>query len=237
MNQISDILNGEHFSDLHMEELPVAEKTSGISHQMAQVPNQSTRDEKNTEIQQSLQQDSTKESQITNLEQIKRTAYAIKDQVEGLLRLLQGEKISPIEQYNNKIRETESVSLPSGEQIVEGVFNGEKMVGPDGKEYAVAPNYASKSKLVEGDMMKLSIKANGQFLFKQIGPCQRKRIIGVLRFDEESQKWTVEQAGRMYKILTASATFYKGKPGDEVVLIVPEDAKSDWGAVENIISK
>lgn len=123
-----------------------------------------------------------------------------------------------------------------GEQIIEGVFNGEKMVGPDGQEYAVPPNYASKSRLVEGDHMKLTITTYGKFIYKQIGPTERKRIIGVLYFDETTQLWTVLHDGNTYKILTASATFYRGKPGDHVVILVPKDAPSNWGAVENIIA-
>ena len=34
-------------------------------------------------------------------------------------------------------------------KVVEGVFDGQKMTGPDGKEYPVPANYASKSKLVQ----------------------------------------------------------------------------------------
>ena len=38
-----------------------------------------------------------------------------------------------------------------------------------------------------------------------------------------------------YKVIKASITYYKGNPGDEVVLLVPEDGDSLWGAVENVI--
>ena len=84
--------------------------------------------------------------------------------------------------------------------------------------------------------MKLTITTYGKFIYKQIGPIERKRIIGVLYFDEATQLWSVVHEGNTYKILTASATFYRGKPGDHVVILVPKDAKSSWGAVENIIA-
>ena len=42
------------------------------------------------------------------------------------------------------------VSSPEG-KIIEGIFDGQIMIGPDGKNYPVPANYASKSKLVEGD--------------------------------------------------------------------------------------
>lgn len=53
-------------------------------------------------------------------------------------------------------------------KVVEGVFDGQKMAGPDGKEYPVPANYASKSKLVEGDILKLTIADDGSFIYKQM---------------------------------------------------------------------
>src|SRR3989344_3463282 len=63
----------------------------------------------------------------------------------------------------------------AGAVIIEGVFDGQNMVGPDGKLYSVPANYASKSKLVEGDLLKLTISPDGSFIYKQIGPVERER--------------------------------------------------------------
>jgi hypothetical protein len=49
-------------------------------------------------------------------------------------------------------------------KIIEGVFDGQNMVGSDGKTYPVPANYASKSKLVQGDILKLTIAEDGSFL-------------------------------------------------------------------------
>jgi hypothetical protein len=65
-------------------------------------------------------------------------------------------------------------------KIIEGVFDGQVMIGPDGKSYPVPANYASKSKLVEGDILKLTIADDGGFIYKQIGPIPRRQIIGTL---------------------------------------------------------
>src|SRR5690606_26471456 len=65
-------------------------------------------------------------------------------------------------------------------KIIEGVFDGQNMIGPDGKTYPVPANYASKSKLVQGDILKLTIADDGSFIYKQIGPVPRKQIIGPL---------------------------------------------------------
>lgn len=58
------------------------------------------------------------------------------------------------------------------------------MIGPDGKTYPVPANYASKSKLVEGDTLKLTIATNGSFIYKQIGPIERKKLIAKVGLDD-----------------------------------------------------
>ena len=50
-------------------------------------------------------------------------------------------------------------------KVVEGVFDGQTMLGPDGKNYPIPANYASKSKLVEGDILKLTIADDGSFIY------------------------------------------------------------------------
>ena len=121
------------------------------------------------------------------------------------------------------------------QEIIEGVFDGEQMIGPDGKKYKVPANYASKSKLVEGDILKLTINSSGEFIYKQIKPTARQHLKGVLKLDQESENFYVLADGRDYKVLTASVTYFKGDSGDETVIIVPDHKNSRWAAVENII--
>ena len=54
------------------------------------------------------------------------------------------------------------------------------MVDAQGNTYPVPANYASKSKLVEGDGMKLTITDEGKFIYKQIAPVPRRTALGVL---------------------------------------------------------
>lgn len=122
-------------------------------------------------------------------------------------------------------------------KTLEGYFSGEKMIGDDGNDYNVPPNYASKSKLVTGDRMKLIITPHGAFIYKQIGPIERKRVIGTLHFNVEHNRWTVQCPEAIYRVLPASISFYKGKPGDEVILFVPENTPAEWGAVDQLIAK
>ncbi len=116
-------------------------------------------------------------------------------------------------------------------KIIEGVFDGQNMVGSDGKIYPVPANYASKSKLVQGDILKLTIAEDGAFLYKQIGPIPRKQIVGVLI--QEGGHYYVEVTGKRYRILLASVTYFKAKPGDRVSVNVPEDdSQAEWAALE-----
>ena len=122
------------------------------------------------------------------------------------------------------------VSGPDG-KIIEGIFDGQIMIGPDGKNYPVPANYASKSKLVEGDILKLTITDDGKFLYKQIGPVERKTVIGTLISHDD--KYYVEVAGKEYQILYASVTYFHLRDGSQVSVVIPannEDAT--WAAVE-----
>lgn len=116
-------------------------------------------------------------------------------------------------------------------KIIEGVFDGQNMVGSDGKTYPVPANYASKSKLVQGDILKLTIADDGAFMYKQIGPVPRKQVVGTLKLDKGH--YFVEVAGKDYRVLLASVTYFKAKPGDQVSVNVPEeDANVEWAAIE-----
>lgn len=116
-------------------------------------------------------------------------------------------------------------------KIIEGVFDGQNMVGSDGKNYPVPANYASKSKLVQGDILKLTIADDGSFLYKQIGPIPRKQVVGTLKL--ESGHYFVDINGRNFRVLLASVTYFKAKPGDQVSVNLPEDdSQAEWAALE-----
>ena len=123
----------------------------------------------------------------------------------------------------------------SGSQIIEGVFDGQNMIGPDGKSYPVPANYASKSKLIPGDVLKLTVVEDGSFIYKQIGPVERKRVVGPLVYEDGQYK--VLGNGKAYKVLLASVTYYHGEVGDNVTLIVPALEESEWGAIDHVLPK
>ena len=109
-------------------------------------------------------------------------------------------------------------------KVIEGVFDGQNMLGPDGKTYPVPANYASKSKLVQGDILKLTIADDGGFIYKQI-------VIGTIL--QHDGGYFVEVAGKEYRILLASVTYFKGQIGDQVSVMLPEDDTDvEWAALE-----
>ncbi|HEX4774907.1 MAG TPA: hypothetical protein VH234_05305 [Candidatus Saccharimonadales bacterium] len=116
-------------------------------------------------------------------------------------------------------------------KVIEGVFDGQNMVGSDGKMYPVPANYASKSKLVQGDILKLTIAEDGAFLYKQIGPIPRKQVVGTLML--ENGHYYVDINAKKYRVLLASVTYFKAKPGDQVSVNLPEDdSAAEWAALE-----
>jgi hypothetical protein len=116
-------------------------------------------------------------------------------------------------------------------KVIEGVFDGQNMVGSDGKNYPVPANYASKSKLVQGDILKLTIADDGTFMYKQIGPIPRKQVVGGLELKDGH--YFVKVGDKEYRVLLASVTYFKAKPGDQVSVNIPqEDEDAQWAALE-----
>lgn len=120
--------------------------------------------------------------------------------------------------------------------VIQGNFDGQIMQGSDGKQYPVPANYASKSKLVEGDFLKLHITKEGSFIYKQIGPVERKHALGIVTQDDGGN-YIVIADGKPYRVLLASVTYFKAQPGDEAAIVTSRDIDSHWASLENIVQK
>lgn len=124
----------------------------------------------------------------------------------------------------------------SGEgRVIEGVFDGQNMVDKKGAVHPVPANYASKSKLVPGDVLKLTVTDEGKFLYKQIGPVERRTVIGPLV--HSNGQYQVLAEGKAYNVLLASVTYFRASVGDEVTLIIPMNEDTQWGAIEAVLPK
>ncbi|MDP4000461.1 MAG: hypothetical protein Q8Q11_03505 [bacterium] len=129
--------------------------------------------------------------------------------------------------------QAEKLSVSSEGRVIEGVFDGKDMMSPDKRKYPVPANYASKSKLVAGDVLKLTITDDGSYIYKQIGPAPRQKMVGTLT--QEGNQYQVVAGGKNFNVLLASVTYFKAHPGDQISIIVPEDQEADWAAVDNLM--
>jgi DNA/RNA endonuclease YhcR with UshA esterase domain len=176
-----------------------------------------------------MEEKDSKENNSDKIQSLREMIYAAEKTLQGaksMLLQLEGKK---------KVGRKRKISSEDEDgKIVEGTFDGQIMIGTDGKQYPVPANYASKSKLVEGDVLKLTITPDGSFIYKQIGPTERKRIIGTVNQDGEGNFFVLAE-NKPFRVLLASITYFKVTPGDEVTLIIPRDIESDWGAIENIL--
>lgn len=118
-------------------------------------------------------------------------------------------------------------------RIIEGAFDGQNMVGSDQRIYPVPANYASKSKLIPGDKLKLTITETGTFKYKQIGPIPRREIVGVVTYTDGEYHVLVD--AKLYRVLLASITYYKAEVGSKVTIIVPLEGDSEWCAIEHLL--
>jgi len=168
----------------------------------------------------------------SNLDIVRHLLESAEAQIRSAKQLLSGS-----ESKQKKLRKADlgqkisELNILSEGKIIEGIFDGEMMVGPEKKKYPVPANYASKSKFVAGDVLKLTIEDDGSFIYKQIKPIDRKRLVGSLLYEEGQYK--VLAGGKAYKVLLASVTYFKLKPGDSVTVAVPADEESEWAAIES----
>jgi hypothetical protein len=178
-----------------------------------------------------------REEKINSLkEMIANAEQTISSAKQMLSHLQGGEPVSPQSTAAAPVPESFSPPTSNGERVIHGTFNGQIMIGEDGRNYPVQANYASKSKLVEGDMLKLTITPDGNFMYKQIGPIDRKYLIGIVQRDDRGN-FIVQTEEKIYRVLLAAATYFKIEEGDEVTIVVPKVGQSEWGAIENVVRK
>jgi len=181
-------------------------------------------------------QDQALSATETKLALTLRAIRDLKTRLDNLERLLESKSVNTMDEDEYAVPAMDDGFYGSYDgRSIEGVFDGEHMIGEDGRKYLVPPNYASKSKLVEGDLLRLTINESGRFLFKQKGPIERQRLVGNLMQDEMTGDWKVVASGNAYRVLPAAISFHRGDVGDDIVILVPKNAPSRWAAVENII--
>ncbi|GAB4141433.1 MAG: hypothetical protein Fur0024_3600 [Patescibacteria group bacterium] len=149
----------------------------------------------------------------------------------------ESESILNLENNDNKNIKISNFSpeseLEEGENSIFGIFDGGFLKAENGKIYPVNPNYASKSRLVYGDRLKMIVQKDGKIAFKPVELVERRWVIGELM--QENGEYKVICDGVVYNILFASVTFYKAKPGDKLSIILPKEGKSPFATIDSIL--
>ncbi|MBC7498876.1 hypothetical protein H7170_04505 [Candidatus Gracilibacteria bacterium] len=127
-------------------------------------------------------------------------------------------------------------SYQSGDdKIVEGVFTGDAMLGPDGSVYPVPQNYSSKSLLVQGSRLKATIESHGGIKYKIIEEIPFETSIGIVT--KNGDKYEITTNMKTYKVLMAAITFHKCSVGDTVSIRTPKGKDATYAVIESIIPK
>jgi len=162
------------------------------------------------------------------------------------------DNITAAESYLSEI-EGQSTDGISSEQVIAkdivsdvdensyvGVFDGEGMTTGEGQRFPVPANYASKSKLVQFDKLKLSIKPDGAYVYKILEEVPRRIVVGDLILDGNQYKILTDDGA--YKILYASVTFMRAnfdtEVGDKISVLIPAEGDDpEWCAYDNVLPK
>ncbi len=175
------------------------------------------------------------DEKLIQIQELIESAQSSLKTAHSILRNMTGVSDSGQEKHISKAGNMEKSEVEVDGKVIEGIFDGQNMIDGDGQNYPVPANYASKSKLVEGDGMKLTITDEGKFVYKQISPIERRTAVGTLI--QEDGQYKVLCDGKTYRVLLASVTFYRAEVGDQVTILLPEDDEAQWGAVEAVLPK
>jgi len=160
-----------------------------------------------------------------NITKIKKIIDKIQEDIDKIYTIL--------EISDTKIDDKSGIDTRNAAQYLEGIFDGRFMKASNDEDYLVPENYASKSKLVTGDRLKLVFAPDGKYIFKQIEAVARLRKIGIL--SRIGQNYKVQIEDKEYNVLKASVTYYKLRPGSKVAVALPENIETNWATIENKI--
>lgn len=162
------------------------------------------------------------------------------NQVRALLKEIEGSlNGEPVDQDTSlgqaTISRGESAEeKPESPEGKTGVFEGESVIINE-KKYQVPPNYASKSRLVIGDKLKL-IKLGDYNEFKLEEEVPRASAEGILT--KKENQWVVLVNNVEFRVISAAIRFYEGEIGDKVELVLPQGYEQNppiWAAVQKIL--
>lgn len=118
-------------------------------------------------------------------------------------------------------------------KIIEGIFTGKDMLGADKKLYPVPANYASKSKIVEGSKLKMTLKPDGSYQYKIINEIDFETSAGTLIKDGEHFV-VISQKG-IFRVLPAAITYLQAHIGDRVAIRIPRGTHATYATIDTLL--
>lgn len=156
---------------------------------------------------------------------------------ENIRNLVQA-ALNQLEKVQNAIEILESEDRRAHYQSIpgtEGVFDGQYLIAQDGRKTEVPSNYAAKSKLVYGDILKV-FTDSGRQIFKQIDRVERKIVEGILT--KKEGKWYLLTDIETYKISDASAEYHKAELNDRASALIPaQNPKVPFASLEKVFNE
>lgn len=86
-------------------------------------------------------------------------------------------------------------------------------------------------------MLKLKILEDGRFIYKLIQPVERKHVRAILSKTDDNKFVAITDDGKNYFLNQAAVTFFKGKAGDELYILINDKEEMGFAAIEAIIKK
>lgn len=149
-----------------------------------------------------------------SVSEIRQSVENIKKELDNLVRLVENGSTGTATGAANQVAQS------SDEVIGTGQYDGFYVTTEDGQKHEVPPTYASKSRVVFGDTLKI-LKNGDRVYFEHLNKVPRKELSGILTKKEGS--WHFLSHSGVYKVLDVAVEYYKGKELDEAIALVPED--------------
>lgn len=135
---------------------------------------------------------------------------------------------------NNTNPNTNTKNDENASEGITGYFDGLFMVSSNGKKYEVPRNYAAKSKLVYGDVLKMIQDEKGANTFKQVEKQPRKKIEGIAV--KKDNAWILLSDAGAYELSSTAAEFKNVQEHDEVTAFIPDNNSNvPYAALDEVL--
>lgn len=163
---------------------------------------------------------------------MKRARYMINEISEGNCNI---EKMSNDQEFWELATKLLNYEEENAIKVIEWIYDWYFMNWSDEKKYPVPMNYASKTKLIPWDVLKLKIMEDWKLVYKLIWAASKKYIKWTLSKTDDNKFVAISDEWHTYLLNQAAVTFFKWKPGDEMSIIINWDKEYDYAAIETII--